>query len=90
MFSSVGLVTAEMFQSKDIDVMSKMVEDLDEVRVHCVSYDPLFFISVLILNGRLKLCTCLCVCLGLWVAVQEVHGLPVDPHCHLAHGRCEC
>ncbi|XP_031442752.1 cohesin subunit SA-2 isoform X2 [Clupea harengus] len=25
-----GLVTAEMFQSKDIDVMSKMVEDLDE------------------------------------------------------------
>ncbi|XP_048094885.1 cohesin subunit SA-2 isoform X1 [Alosa alosa] len=25
-----GLVTAEMFQSRDIDVMSKMVEDLDE------------------------------------------------------------
>lgn len=29
---SLGVVTAEMFQSKeDSDVMSKMVEDLDEV-----------------------------------------------------------
>lgn len=46
----VGMVTAEMFQSKQgTDVMSKMVEDLDEVRHLAYSSMNAFPCSLLLL-----------------------------------------
>lgn len=55
----VGMVTAEMFQSKKgTDVMSKMVEDLDEVRHPACSslitfpYFLLLLIFYFLLNHR--------------------------------------
>lgn len=70
MLPSLGLVTAEMFQSKeDSDVMSKMVEDVDEVSSDSVSYISYFHVLCITpgkTNGittqscRVKLWTGLC------------------------------
>lgn len=53
----VGMVTAEMFQSKQgTDVMSKMVEDLDEVRHPAYSSLNAFPCSLLLLMTYLFFC----------------------------------
>lgn len=53
-----GVVTAEMCQSRDdTDVMSKMVEELDEVRRVCVCHTLLRWFLHWDLN-----CVCVCVC----------------------------
>lgn len=62
--------------------MSKMVEELDEVR-GLQSVFSSSFVSVPSVFNR----GCLMVCvLGHWSAVQEVSGVSMDPHCHMAHG----